>query len=231
MDLKNQITNKAGFLIYTDYWEKYFSKMTGDQVKEVFKIIFHFNLTFEVLKTDDLAIEMVVATIIDNLKRDAMKRAKQAIASAENGKLGGRPKKKQKVANASKSKQKIANLADSDSKSKNESKNDLPIFINKNLFNGFVEMRKKIKKPLTEHAKELLIKKLTEFENKQAGFANKALENSIESSWQGVFEPKIVNTNQQQQPKQTFLTKQQIEQNQNMQIFSNLQKKYGGDNA
>lgn len=95
-DLKNQIINKAGFLIYTDYWEKYFSKMTGEQVKEVFKIIFHFNLTFEILKTDDLAIEMVVATIIDNIKRDTTKRAKQAIASAENGKLGGRPKKEAK---------------------------------------------------------------------------------------------------------------------------------------
>jgi hypothetical protein len=94
-DLKNQIINKAGFLIYTDYWEKYFSKMTGEQVKEVFKIIFHFNLTFEVLKTSDLAIEMVVTTIIDNIKRDASKRAKQAIASAENGKKGGRGKKKE----------------------------------------------------------------------------------------------------------------------------------------
>ena len=112
--------------------------------------------------------------------------------------------------------------------SKNESKNDLPIFINKNLFDGFVEMRNKIKKPLTDKAKELLIKKLTAFENKQAGFANKALENSIEGSWQGVFEPR---PNNQHQPKQTFLTKQQIEQNQNMQIFSNLQKKHGGDNA
>lgn len=95
-NLKNQIINKAGFLIYTDYWEKYFSKMTGEQVKEVFKIIFHFNLTFEILRTDDLAVEMVVATIIDNLKRDAMKRAKQSIASVENGKLGGRPKKEAK---------------------------------------------------------------------------------------------------------------------------------------
>ena len=95
-DLKNQIINKAGFLIYTDYWEKYFSEMTGDQVKEVFKIIFHFNTTFEVLKTDDLAVKMVVVTIIDNIKRDTIKRAKQAIASAENGKLGGRPKKEAK---------------------------------------------------------------------------------------------------------------------------------------
>lgn len=92
-DLKNQIINKAGFLLYTDYWNKYFSKMTGEQVKEAFNIIFHFNATFEVLKTNDLAVEMVIATIIDNIKRDASKRAKQSIASAENGKLGGRPKK------------------------------------------------------------------------------------------------------------------------------------------
>ena len=65
--LKNQITNKAGFLIYTDYWEKYFSKMTGEQVKEVFKIVFHFNLTFEILTTDDLAVEMVVGAWVVGL--------------------------------------------------------------------------------------------------------------------------------------------------------------------
>ena len=53
MDLKNEIINKSGFLIYTDYWEKYFSKMSGEQIKEVFKIIFCFNKTFEILKTDD----------------------------------------------------------------------------------------------------------------------------------------------------------------------------------
>jgi hypothetical protein len=97
MDLKNEIINKSGFLIYTDYWEKYFSKMSGEQIKEVFKIIFCFNKTFEILKTDDLAVEMVVATIIDNIKRDAEKRFKQSIASKENGKMGGRPKLKHKV--------------------------------------------------------------------------------------------------------------------------------------
>ena len=72
---------------------------------------------------------------------------------------------------------------------------DLPEFINKDLFIAFVEMRIKIKKPLTEVATDLLIKKLTKFENKQVGFANQALENSIESSYQGVFEPKSNNYN------------------------------------
>lgn len=72
----------------------------------------------------------------------------------------------------------------------------LPKFIDKNLFVAFIEMRIKIKKPLTEVATGLLIKKLTKFESKQVGLANQALENSIESSYQGVFEPKINNTTQ-----------------------------------
>ena len=45
----------------------------------------------------------------------------------------------------------------------------------------------------------MVIKKLTELEAKQFGFANKALENSIENSWQGVFEPKTNGFQQQKQ--------------------------------
>ena len=196
MDLKNEIINKSGFLIYTDYWEKYFSKMSGEQIKEVFKIIFCFNKTFEILKTDDLAVEMVVATIIDNIKRDAEKRFKQSIASKENGKMGGRPKKPKKV------------------KPNSEiipAKDDLPIFINKDLFNSFIEMRVKIKKPLTDKAKELLINNLIKFETKQKGFANEALEISIQNSYQGVFEPKInnYNNNYKNNDKPKFLSEYQ----------------------
>jgi len=205
MDLKNEIINKSGFLIYTDYWEKYFSKMSGEQIKEVFKIIFCFNKTFEILKTDDLAVEMVVATIIDNIKRDAEKRFKQSIASKENGKMGGRPKLKKNKPIGSNPLNPKPNLSDS----KNDS--DLPIFINKDLFNAFVEMRIKIKKQLTEKARELLIKNLIKFETKQKGFANEALENSIQNSYQGVFEPKInnYNNNYKNNDKPKFLSEYQ----------------------
>lgn len=92
-ELKNEVIKKSGFLLYSDYWEKYFSKMTGEQIKETFRIIFHFNKTFETLSTTDLAVEMVIATILDSIKRDALKRIKQSQASKENGRLGGRPKK------------------------------------------------------------------------------------------------------------------------------------------
>lgn len=92
-EIEKEIISKAGFPLYVDYWDKYFTKLTGDQVKEVMKIVFHFNKTFEVLSTNDLAVDMVTSTIIDNIKRDAQKRVKQSNASRENGKLGGRPKK------------------------------------------------------------------------------------------------------------------------------------------
>ena len=153
-DLKNQIINKAGFLIYTDYWEKYFSKMTGEQVKEVFKIVFHFNLTFEILTTDDLAVEMVVATIIDNLKRDAMKRAKQSIASAENGKLGGRPRKEAKP-KKTKSKKEANPIIESDLETIN--------LVYKELVDGLLfVLEAKLQKKLSSRNWEDEIKKLIE---------------------------------------------------------------------
>jgi len=89
--LKEIIISKAGFPFYTDYWDNYFCKMTGEQIKESMRIIFHFNKTFEILNTNDLAVEMVITTIIENIKRDAEKRSKQIIANRENGKNGGRP--------------------------------------------------------------------------------------------------------------------------------------------
>ena len=77
-EIKKEIIGKAGFPLYVDYWEKYFSQMSDKQVKECLKIIFHFNINFEVLRSDDLAVKMVINTIIDNLKRDAQKRIKQS---------------------------------------------------------------------------------------------------------------------------------------------------------
>jgi ribosomal protein S17 len=91
--LKEIITSKAGFPFYTDYWKSYFCKMTGEQVKECLRIIFHFNETFEILESGDLAIEMVTTTIIGNIKRDAQKRTKQITANRDNGSKGGRPSK------------------------------------------------------------------------------------------------------------------------------------------
>lgn len=70
---------------------------------------------------------------------------------------------------------------------------NIPSFIDQDLLKKFFDFRNSMatsKKPFTDDAKELTIKKLTKFEANQKGAANQALENSIANSWQGVFEPK-----------------------------------------
>ena len=49
--------------------------------------------------------------------------------------------------------------------------------------------RKKIKKPMTEYAEKLMIKKLTKLQS-EGHDPNQLLEESIANGWQGIFEPK-----------------------------------------
>jgi phage replication O-like protein O len=65
----------------------------------------------------------------------------------------------------------------------------LPESIDILIWNSFVEMRNKIKAPLTEHAKDLVVNKLMDF--KEKGYdPNKILDQSIMNSWKGIFEIK-----------------------------------------
>jgi DNA-binding MarR family transcriptional regulator len=70
----------------------------------------------------------------------------------------------------------------------------VPEWLSQELWTAFKEMRKSIKKPLTEHAEKLIIEKLSRFKEKGHD-PNLSLKNSIEGSWQGVFEPKAESTN------------------------------------
>ena len=188
--LKEIIINKKGFLVYTDYWDKYFNDMSGDQVKECLKIIFHYNKTFEILPTKDLAVKMVINTILDNINRDADKREKQRKASSLNGKLGGRPKTPNKPQTNPKLTPNV------ECKLINENKNIiLPNFIKDNLWSEFLAMRKKLKAPNTEMALNRILKKLKAFEQQNIGNGTLAIENSIENGWKGVFEPKATRFN------------------------------------
>ena len=63
---------------------------------------------------------------------------------------------------------------------------ELPNSIDRNLWNQFVDMRTGNKKPLTENAVKLILKKLESF----GSLANQSLENSIIGNYQGVFQPK-----------------------------------------
>ena len=94
---------------------------------------------------------------------------------------------------------KIQTLEDKLSKLRDEldRKDDSPIEssrIRKDIQNTLDELNKLKDKlpvdPKSDKAKELLINNLIKFETKQKGFANEALEISIQNSYQGVFEPK-----------------------------------------
>ena len=63
---------------------------------------------------------------------------------------------------------------------------ELPVNVNRDLWNQFVEMRNVIRKPLTENAVKLLINKLVDF----GDLANQSLEASIIGSYQSVYPPK-----------------------------------------
>lgn len=74
---------------------------------------------------------------------------------------------------------------------------ELPENVNRDLWNQFVEMRNSLKKPLTENAVKLVLKKLTEF----GQLANQAIETSIIGNYTGIYPPKAQSqhpiTNQQ----------------------------------
>jgi len=64
-----------------------------------------------------------------------------------------------------------------------------PYWLNLNLWNDFLEHRKKLRKPMTEKAKELFFSKLNKF--RERGFnPTELIETAIERGWQTVFEPK-----------------------------------------
>lgn len=63
---------------------------------------------------------------------------------------------------------------------------ELPAWIDSNLWHDYLEMRKRIRKPATLRAQELVIKKLDDL-RAEGHDPNRVLEQSIENSWQGVF--------------------------------------------
>ena len=63
---------------------------------------------------------------------------------------------------------------------------ELPRSVNQDLWNQFVDMRAAAKKPLTENAVKLILKKLESY----GALADQSLENSIIGNYQGVFPPK-----------------------------------------
>jgi hypothetical protein len=65
----------------------------------------------------------------------------------------------------------------------------LPAWIDKQAWDGYEEMRRKKRVPLTDHARNLCVKKLEEFQRRGHDPAA-VLNESAMNGWQGLFEPK-----------------------------------------
>jgi hypothetical protein len=61
--------------------------------------------------------------------------------------------------------------------------------VNQELWEAYRDMRKKKRAPMTDKAREIIIRKLVAWE-KQGHDVNAILEKSISSNWTDVFEPK-----------------------------------------
>lgn len=72
-----------------------------------------------------------------------------------------------------------------------------------NALKAFIQMRSFIKKPLTEYALKLMLKKLDELGNTD-DTKIAILNQSITNNWQGIFQLKDVNTKQEKQPEKKY---------------------------
>lgn len=223
--MTNQTKNKS-FIIHKDSLSV-LNKLTDEQAGKLFKAISAYqenktlpndnliSIIFEPFLNQFLRDEEKYKNVVERNKINIAKRWNKTNTKNTSGK-SRIPKDTKNTDSDSKS--------DSDSKNKNDiSKEIIPLFIDQKLLADFVEMRNKIKKPLTERAYELVIKQLTVFESNNTGSANVALQNSIMNCWQGVFEPKSLRS----QSPPLFPTKQQQKDEQDKIIYSNLLKKYG----
>lgn len=136
------------------------------------------------------------------IDRDEQAYAERCTVNAENGKKGGRPKKQTVF-------EETERFLEKPKKPKEKKKKNTNTKINNNIppkspqggvleelspelreaIEGFIEYRKKIKKPMTDRAVELLIGKLYKMASTDAERVE-MLNQSVLNGWQGVFELK-----------------------------------------
>jgi hypothetical protein len=73
---------------------------------------------------------------------------------------------------------------------------EIPDWLDVNDWKDFIAMRKKIGKPMTDRAMKIIISKLEKMKDKGISTST-ALQNSIVSGWQDVYEPKVQQIMQQ----------------------------------
>jgi len=206
--------NKKSFILYADLIHT-ISKTPDDVAGRLFKTILEYVNDNNPKIENDLLLEVLFEPIKQTLKRDLLRYEEFRNKQSENGKKGGRPKN-QAVAEKPKETQqnpenpsllletqKSLSVNVSDSVIVNDSLL-LPKVTKDSLFKNevlqshfleFLEMRKKIKKPMTKKAQELFKTKLEKLSNKNIQLATEIINQSILNCWQDIYELKTTQNN------------------------------------
>ena len=204
---------KKSFVLYTDYLE-HIEELSDEQAGRLLLAIMYYQSGKELPEMDAVT-KMAFSFIRCQLDKDSQKYAEISERRREAGKMGGRPtangflgkQTKAKKANGFLGKQTKAKKPDNDNDNVNDNDNDInkkisakadtkKVFEDESLnraFGDYVEMRKAMKKPMTEKAKDLAVRKLKKLaaipftDELDVSTAVKVLEQSIERSWIGLF--------------------------------------------
>lgn len=191
--------SKKSFILYADLLYTV-EKMPAEKAGELFKIILQY-VNDQNPVTSDLLVEIAFEPVKQQLKRDLNRWEGIKEKRAEFGRKGGVKSgevRKQNQANEAKASKSKQNEAVNDNGNVTVNVNDTVINKNKGemlspfetAFNDYLEMRKKIKKPPTDRAIELIRLKLV----KMASTEDERiliLEQSVRNCWQDVFPLKI----------------------------------------
>jgi hypothetical protein len=179
--------NRNSFIFYRSFFETIGDLNDADQL-EIYRAIAEYSLNNKSVNLTGFP--KTIFRLIEPQLQANKRRFENGLKGAEHGIKGGRPKDNKTP------KKPLKNPKLTPNKNKNVNPNEeleskLKILnVNLETWEDFVSFRKELKRPLSDKAIKLVLKDLEEFETKQKGFANLALENSIKNSWQGVFEPK-----------------------------------------
>lgn len=215
------MNNKQSFVLYTSFYEP-IKSLPNEELGLLFRAIFEFKEN-GVCSTDSLTPSSLMAFnfIKNQFLVDDAKYAKRTEANRNNGLKGGRPITQPNPNNPMGfSETQITQPNPNDNVNGNDNGNGngnekkervtnvtpkkvfvLPDWIDAGVWSDYCEMRARLKKPLTERAKQLVIGDLEKL--KEAGDnPNDVLNQSVKNSWQGVFALKQ-KTNQYQNNKPT----------------------------
>lgn len=180
--------NKKGFVLYADQ-KSLIDKLPDETAGKLIKHIFAY-INDENPKTDDLLVEIAFEPIKQHLKRDLIKYDEIKERRSEAGKKGMKSRwGKQNITKHNKAIKPITKITVKDKGNVKDKEINIKTPL-ENSIDDFVEMRKKIRKPITDKGIELLLKNLEKLSGGDESKKILIIEQSIMNSWQGVFELK-----------------------------------------